>query len=522
MVVSPAVSGNLNQDRRAQPVTIRHVLPLALILLATLWVVRDRAFGLWSHSVDLGIHYAKVSRIAERGVTPPAFDPALGQLISFYPRWAHISAAFLGKWTGSSLVGMQVVVLGAVALLWGAVGLGLGTLPRRAMFAAFTLVMTALALNARWLGLEIHGYEIVDNYFFAHLVSQAAVIGFIVGALWLERLGVAAHRTYLFLGAGVLVADNLHFTPAVVLLGLLALLVLADFVALPTGRRRRVTIGLLVVVAATVLTVMDPFFRIMVKIAAENGYLALRYVGNVPTLAKLCVLVAVLSAGTFAFWFRSAGREEGRKWLLFKYVALYGLATALLCGLQIGMLTLGRGSEYACRKYAFALNTALLLELALLPVGLMKRWWRVGPSPAPLAASVLPAVLLIMAVRLILPDAKAGDYRRLRRDERAIFALGQSKDFGPGQGKLDFVVGLGDRTHDYLFNIGWLRQPHYGYNGSIEVLQGKAFSRPELVGRLASREGSPWDVPACRLGPALDSLVVLDGACVATAGAPKK
>ncbi len=59
-------------------------------------------------------------------------------------------------------------------------------------YAAFASVTLAPG-STRLAGLEIHGYEIVDNYFFSQLVAGLA-IGFTAAALWLERLGVAAYR----------------------------------------------------------------------------------------------------------------------------------------------------------------------------------------------------------------------------------------------------------------------------------------------------------------------------------------
>lgn len=136
------------------------------------------SYGILTHfgvrSVDLAHHYALIVRISEHH-SFDIVDLTLGEM-NFYPRLSHVIAAVVATIVGSNLLGMQVVTLLSVSLLLGIYIYALRGLPRQLAMAS-TLVLAFLFLLNRYLfKFEVHGAEVIDNFFFSQLVAQAFVV----------------------------------------------------------------------------------------------------------------------------------------------------------------------------------------------------------------------------------------------------------------------------------------------------------------------------------------------------------
>jgi len=73
--------------------------------------------------------------------------------------------------------------------------------------------------------------------------------------------------------------------------------------------------------------------------------------------------VLLLSLIMLYSWRQAPAGEAARHALGLKYIGLYGGACALMCVLQSLALLFHVGTDYAVKKYVYALHTALLLEL---------------------------------------------------------------------------------------------------------------------------------------------------------------
>ena len=122
---------------------------------------------------DMAHHYALVYWFSHHW-TLPAPDAGLSTMAS-YPV-AHVVAGLLGRVVDSPFRGMQLVAIAAVVMIWCAIAALLTTLPGRRRWIAFAALAAFLALtSAGPLRLQVHGFEIIVNFFFAQVVGQAVV-----------------------------------------------------------------------------------------------------------------------------------------------------------------------------------------------------------------------------------------------------------------------------------------------------------------------------------------------------------
>jgi hypothetical protein len=496
-----------------------------LFLIASCAIVVSHFFGsLYTQGIDLSLHYALVARIAERGPLPITGDPSLGEL-NFYPRYAHRLGAIVGNLFGSPLMGMQMIAVLSLAVLWAGFGFIFLSLPRRLLWWAAGGLAILFVLNRFWIHAEIFGYEVVINYYYPQLVAQAIAIGTLAAALWLERAQRSPIPSYLVLGAAAPLLPQFHLLPAVEVLASGFLLVAANAVAGWGERRRSVLLfGPLIMLASLILMVLSPGFRTMVGLSENNGLLLLRYIPDLTSLVVLCVVVVAVSVLLLWHWLKMGEEATRLNAQALKYVGAFGLAAAGLCLTQIVMLKLGYGSEYACRKYAFALITSLLLDLPLVGLTSIRRLragFASGASAptgmtATLARSLFAGAFVLGSCFAVLPSPsdRVGAVADIEQAER--FAVEYRAPFGADRStRYDYALGIHgkDRGYDYLITIGVLRTPR-GHDAE-EFLFEKPLSQPRKVGRIFTTVGSsPWDIPECRQLVTPDGFVILDGQCV--------
>jgi hypothetical protein len=493
-----------------------------LFLIATCgFAVLHFLDSLWAPSIDLILHYAVVVRISQQWALPE--DRGLEQL-SVFPRNAHRLAAIVGKLSGSPLIGLQSVALAALAATWSGIALLFFALPRRMRWTAFGALAVLLLANRFFLHLELFGNELVGNYFYPQLVTQAAALLLIALVLYLERAGVPTVVGYLILGISVPVLQHFHLLPALEVLATLAFLVLLNLIdAKRKDRWNDFVWGLPVILASLALTVLNPLFEAVRRQSENNGLLRLTYTSNLTALAIECLIVIALSAGLIWQWTRMDVGEARAHGLTLKYLGLFGLAAATLCLAQIALLNLGNGSPYACKKYAFALNTVVILDIPLLLMPLIASIIRrlAGWRSAALDASVAliqPAFLGLfvfagMFTVLPSPSARVITLSELVAAEHIVNAY-EAAHPTDNPDKYDYAFGLFpvNNGYDYLITIGTLKVPRS--ENADDVLNGLPPGKPRKINRIFTREGSkPWDIPECRQQVLQDHIMVLDGAC---------
>ncbi len=480
--------------------------------------------SLWTTSIDLAHHYALTARLSHGINLPIKDDPSLGEM-NIYPRYSHRLAAIAGNLAGSPLAGMQVVAILALAAAWSGLGLVLLSFPGRAKWLVLGTLALLLLVNRAFVHLELFGDEIVGSYFFAQVVSQGILLSLIALVFWLERLGAASLIRYLVLGFSVPILEQFHLLPALEGLTLLGLLLAFDLLHGSMRSQRRTTVlGAVITLASASLTVFSSTFRNMMSIAENNGVLILRYTTSLTALVIEALVVSTLSmvlTWQFARW-RVRAAED--KLIALKYIGILGLAIAVPCLLQAMLFRLGYGSGYACKKYAFGLNTLLVIDLALLlvlalPVGQKALRGRENEATGSLSRAfqpLLPGLFVLLAVLTVLPSPSSEviSVAKVVAAEKTIAAY-EAANPPANPAKYDYAIDLFPnlRNFDYLISIGTLKAPRV--DNADDMLNGHPPSKPKKISRVFTREGaSTWDVPACRQAVLDGNIVVLDGACV--------
>ena len=487
------------------------------------FVVLHYVDSVWTVSIDLAHHYALVARLSQHWNLPSNDDPSLEEM-NVYPRYSHRLAAIVGNLVGSTFKGMQVVGFISLAAVWSGLAILLLSLPRGTLLWCFLILALFLQANRLFIHLELFGTELVGNYFFPQVVAQGAAILLIALVLWLERAKIPPVVGYLLLASSVPLLQQFHLLPALEVLATLALLVVVNALVSRNDKPwMALSFGLFCVAASAVLTVINSTFRAMLGISENPGLLMLNYTPTVLSLTIECLLVAALSAFLIRRWVVWEPGSARRSVLALKYVGALGLATAGLCLLQVLLLKFGYGSEYACKKYAFGLNTLLVLDLLLqllVPGTRLSALWSGSWQPpgalAPIFQGMFPGVLVLTACLAILPAPSA---RVISADE-IVSVENFVKQYGdvPASGastRYDYGIGLfkEDRVFDYLISIGLLKAPRP--NDATDLLLGLPLTKPGRVGRIFTRQGStPWDIQDCRLVSSAEGFVILDGQCV--------
>ncbi|MBQ4854724.1 hypothetical protein IMW82_08575 [Rhodanobacter sp. B2A1Ga4] len=478
---------------------------------------------LWVANTDMAHHYALISYLAEFW-RPPVYAPNLGEM-NFYPYYSHLLAALAGTFLHSPLMGMQLVTLLSVYALWVALAIALATLPARAATLFFVSFVVLLALNRFGLHAELFGSEVIVNFFFAELVAQALCAWVYTLMLLMERRGVSAPLRYAFCVIAIHFLVRTHLLPTVELFGALGLLIAMDVVEAPRQRRLwTILSGGITLLAGCAVIVLDPAFGALRKLSKNNGGLPLQLIPNTLVLAVLAVAVIVLSLVLAWQWMKTRKTGLHPRFLAYKYFACLGISVGALCLLQIALLKWGLGSEYACRKYAFALQTLALIELCLLvSTFLVSRNISVeSPDGTRLLApiSYLSPVLMVLVGLWLGFIPRSGvteqDAAHLVALERTITTASLT-ELEPIAGKSNYVVGIAGIPwfDNYLFSIGILKTPRHAVFIPAQFITGEGYEDPQRVGSILTSLGNrPLDIAACRKHTLANDLVILDGACV--------
>ncbi|MBS7423585.1 hypothetical protein [Pseudomonas syringae] len=429
------------------------------LLLVTGWLMLSNIDVLWSQSVDLAHHYALAYRIAENFNLINSNDPTLGEM-NYYPRLSHIVAAIVGWPMHSTFLGLQIVSLMSLAVLWGAFIYMLNTLPRRVAAASTFTLALLLVVNKYAFHFDVHGGEIVSNYFYSQLVGQAvAVLGMAVAVFLEVRRGRGT--AYVFLIGAIAINTGVHLLPTLELLGLLGGLILfnaySDFLDKKLSIPAAVA-SLLVPVVALGGVVLNPAFSSMRKISENDGTLSFINITYPTGIATLCVLGVILSIVMLTLHVKN---KPMLGYPAVKYLAIYGAAVSCLCLLQMVLVKYGMGSDYAVKKYVYGIVTHLFISLAIL-LGFM--FCRKGAEGAETSNNYSLAYALFIAVSFYavfnasIQNIEAYDLSELVQLEKKLDALALQLP-ATEHGENDVVIGLEGRSPiiDYLFSISMFK-----------------------------------------------------------------
>jgi len=472
----------------------------------------------WGVSVDVAHHYALIARIMELFGTPEKYDPSLGEM-NIYPAGSHMLAAILGYFLNSPFLGLHVVSILSVILIWGVIFIMLLTLPGRSSILAATGVICLLILNRNFINAELFGQEIVANYFYAQLAGQAFAMVIIALQMHMERNGVNPILRHLAMTLFIYICVSIHILPALELLGFYCIYLFLDIILewqeSRQGVLKKTVIGLTFVLLNIFLLLRHPYYLAMKEIATNNGVLPLRYFETVHLLAIFSIIVVFVSAILLLQWLR---QDKFRtQFVAYKYFSCFGIATALLCLVQYVLLYFGSGSEYAVRKYIYAINTIFLLEVVLLvelffrkyPAKIFSEWY----SENVYHSWLLPAMGIVVSVTQILSSPRAVDVSSIVKMEKQIQIL-HDTSLPEMAGKASYVVQLRGVPNmiNYMFSIGLLQAPRS--KSAEDILSGRPLTDFRFVNTVITSENSSMDkYPSCRLGGNVGGFIKLDGNC---------
>jgi len=501
---------------------------LGLWIATSVFIVVFFFDWMWSAGIDLADHNAVVNRLFDHWGMH-AITEDLYSVYHSYPILSHIAAAVLGLLLSSPLAGVQLLTLFSLIVLWSGLALILQTLPCRMRALVGTGFVLLLIFNRSIVKLELHGNEIIGySFLFPQLVGQAFAIFIVAVAALFERNENDPTLGYVLLAAAIPIAEAFHLVPATQLFGVLLLLIAVDLYLTPgQNHLRRLAIGASLIMASAMGTILHPNFKFMFHLGMDpfkSGGIPLLRTPHLPSLTVLTIVVGLLSALLLYTWASLPNVEARRNGVAAKFVALYGLSNSGICLFQILIRLLGFGSEYACLKYAFALNTTLLLDLGLLGGFFRKPQWlasRVGNRRllASLFSSAFISLFLLAGVFAVAPKDKMIDAADLATAERFAKTYMQTAFDNP-PGKFNYAVGIApvSAITDYFITRGALYAPPPEDEGNTEdVFEHRPFSQPSLVGHILTSRNSKWDVPNCRTHFASPALVVLDGSCTLAA-----
>jgi hypothetical protein len=463
---------------------------------------------------DMAHHYALVYWFSHHWTLPRAHDAALAEM-THYPPAAHILAALLGRVVGSPFRGMQLVAIAAVVLIWCAIAALLTTLPGRRRWVALAALAAVLALDtsAGPLRLEVHGFEILGNFFFSQVVGQAIVWWLLWFAVRRRLAGRSSISTARPIAIVAVLSTFFHVLPAVELLVLVGCLSAAELLERwRTGRGTLVSYaGPIVLFAATAVAIaLTPGFRAMRTLSANNGALDVSYLSGLAAYVGVAIAVAVVSLMLLVV--SAVRRDEAATAALLQGLGFAGISVALPFAVQAVSLAAGEGSAYAVKKYIFGLLTVLVLDACVVVAILVPGAAVDDHRPQAAWRFTATVTLTVVATLALFSDTGSGySVSGVSTLERHVGAVATAEQIGTG-GR-DYAVALphSDPVLDYMFSISVLAAPKN--QAADAILGGDALRLQLAAGRLITAASSRYDSSTCRrLGP-LDGLVVVDAGC---------
>lgn len=415
--------------------------------------------SMWGLSVDLAHHYSLVFRISEQWVLTSTSDPTLGEM-NVYPRGGHVIAVVVGLILNSPFLGLQVTSLIAFALLWLFAILILDSFPEDQATISVIVLLGLIVVNVLTVKFDLHGHEIVGNFFYSQLIGHSILFASIFAAITLEKkYGVIWSCAGLLLL--MLVNAAIHLLPALqmvgLIVGLLAVYVFQRSPGFSIVQKLKLAVPLGAFSICAIL--LHPSFSAMRKIAENNGYLILNRISYPVGLITLCIIVVLASMTLFFQWWKV---DQNRGLLASKYLAIYGIVTAFFCLLQYVLTFYGSGSDYAVKKYGFGLTTILFLQLSIILSGRVSltklHLSRLGSNVFRIP---ILCVTLTAALFYNVPDRRLFDVSEVVLFERKLINIVDTILPIAEDGKPNVVIGLNDFpvTINYLFSTAIAKTP---------------------------------------------------------------
>jgi hypothetical protein len=314
-----------------------------------------------SASIDFGDHYVYIQKIIDTQNFSLVNYENLG-FMSGYPKVAYVLAAFLSLFFGSTIYGMQFLILLSVCMLWAAIIFMIKELPIRHSITTLFMMTLLFLINKNFIHLEIFGFEVKDSFFFAHFISQALLIVILSIALKMEKEKISPQVVIGLLGIFVVLLDKTHLLSALELFLTLFLIVITNhfifsrqYSKLAAGK---FFIDFLIIIFLLIFFYQWSSLPLMSQISNHNGGLELG-ISNIEYLVTLSFLLFFESM-LIIIW-----HIKNKSFLSYKYFGSLGISISFLVLFQSYLFFKGFGSHYAVKKYGFGLFTLLIVNTSL-------------------------------------------------------------------------------------------------------------------------------------------------------------
>lgn len=471
--------------------------------------------GFWATSIDLAHHYALINRLSELWGMPRWFDLSLMEM-NYYPNYAHVLAVVFGVLGGSPFLGMHFVALLSVTLIWTSLAFIL--IRQRSSESKYFLFFFFVGLGCvKFLRFEVHGYEIVGDYFYAQLVGQA----FLFLSLLVYCRLIDARKAYcasLFLASAAFFSAGIHLLAALELLAFLGIHIFVRYFFSATHSVRVLIFELTICSIGGVMVLLHPSFSAMTGIANNNGGLWFKLTPTVAGLSGVAVFVMFLSVVLLYLERCTDGRRaDVDPCSGLSVISTYALAVVGLFFLQFIAYLLNFGSEYAVKKYGYGLNTSLVLLLVLLLARVFSGWRVEGGAHKQRSSSqwinVLPLIVAAIGILAVVPPKKDIVSAKALVDidvaTRNFYSLHPVLKNETGDALLDFPGARG--VDAYMFSIGAMHLPRGQVAESI--ITGKVAQNFDNFRYLLVGFDSDLATPACVDSLAGSGLIAVDAAC---------
>ena len=413
--------------------------------------------SLWGGGLDIAHHYALAYRISEQWWSIAFPDPTLGEM-NFYPRGGHIIAAIIGTVFNSTFIGIQITLLASIAVIWLSILVILNSMPQRIAIVALLSFFILFLVNTFILRFDVHGYEVIGNFFYSQLVAHAFLYLGLIFSINIEK----KHGTLLAAVSLVPIMffiATIHLLPAVQILGLIggisAIKIFTAYKNREDFSKLKIAAAAIIPVASTIGLVFHPSFSAMRTLAKANGTLVLHNIPYPAGIITLSILVLLISFLLFVRW---AKRKDNV--IEAKYLAIYGAAVSAICILQYDLTYYDMGSDYSVKKYGFSLLTAMFIQLSMLVSIMIVKSNNHNETNSVLSNSNITGkitlyVFGLIVLLLVVPGKKHLDASNIVELEKKITDLSYNKIPQAPAGKSNVVIGLRDAPNaiNYLFSI---------------------------------------------------------------------
>ncbi|MBJ7347592.1 MAG: hypothetical protein JHC87_03350 [Thermoleophilaceae bacterium] len=495
---------------------------LGIVVFVGIIAVIQNIGGFWSTSGDVTLHFTLVHEYWETWHPAIRGDAAIG-IMDIYPPLAHMVAALVGTVVGSAFLGMSLTALFSVVLIWSSLFYLMHWLPPFQAIVAIASLVGLIWFNTRHGHVMLYGGEVIGNFFFAHLFAQALALVAIAIASYFDFIQASRFIRDCILAGAAVTASYAHTLPSVALFGFLALLIGTELLEHPRQlwlALRRAWKSIFVAMLAAYFVATSDQTATIKLYANNNGALRINHFDSTNRLLALSIVVGLIGLVYLAQWLRLSP-ERKRVFQAWKYLSLFGLSIAGLCVAQAILLKLGHGSEYAVKKYGFALGTALFIFMAFvaaqIAAAIRQRFFAAGKEPDfELAGYAVMTIGLIAVMTITFNQPKTANVKDVMRYERNL-RLVRDAYMVKRTAKPNVAIGLdiGQPVIDTMLSETILKTP--ATFAMRDIMGRNAIDDPRIYENIVTSAGAKqYDAyQECTHQPVMYSIAVVDGSCLA-------